>query len=70
MNFNNVIKARYSIRKFLDRDVPDQLIAKILELAKLAPSAGNLQSYKIIIVKDKEVKVEGSSKKLLHTVNC
>lgn len=56
MNFSNVIRSRHSIRKFLDKSVPDTLIAQILELAKLAPSAGNLQAYKVVVVKDKEVK--------------
>lgn len=56
MNFCDVIKSRYSIRKFLVKSVPDTLITEILELAKLAPSAGNLQAYKVVVVKDKEVK--------------
>lgn len=56
MDFSNVIRSRHSIRKFLDTSVPDTLIAQILELAKLAPSAGNLQAYKVVVVKDKEVK--------------
>jgi nitroreductase len=64
MNFCDVIKGRYSIRKFLDKEVPDILIEKILELSKLAPSAGNLQAYKVVIVKDEEVK------KRLHSIEA
>ncbi len=56
MDFSNVIRSRFSIRKFLDKSVPDTLITEILELAKLAPSAGNLQAYKVVVVKDKGVK--------------
>lgn len=64
MNFCDVIRSRHSIRKFLDKSVPDTLITEILELAKLAPSAGNLQAYKVVVVKDKEVK------KALHSIEA
>lgn len=56
MNFSNVIRSRHSIRKFLDTSIADTLITEILELAKLAPSAGNLQAYKVVVVKNNEVK--------------
>jgi nitroreductase len=56
MNFKDVIRSRYSIRKFLDKDVPDALVAEIIELAKLAPSAGNLQAYKVVVVRDEKIK--------------
>jgi nitroreductase len=64
MNFFDVVKTRYSIRQFLDKDVPDILIEKVLELSKLAPSAGNLQAYKVVIVKDEE------TKKRLHPIGA
>jgi len=40
----------------LDKPVPDQAVKKILELANLAPSAGNLQARRAILVKDQKMK--------------
>ncbi|MCX7881524.1 MAG: nitroreductase family protein [Patescibacteria group bacterium] len=54
MNIEEVIKKRCSIRNFLEKEVKEEKIQKILELINLAPSAGNLQAYKIFIIKDKE----------------
>lgn len=48
------------MRKFKDEEVPDEKIRKILELASLAPSAGNLQAFRIVIAKDKNIR-EGLS---------
>jgi nitroreductase len=56
MEFGEVLKRRRSIRKFEGREVPDERISEILELAKLSPSAGNLQARKVIVVKNKEIK--------------
>lgn len=56
MEFKDVIKKRYSIRKFRPDPVPDDLIFEVLETVSLSPSAGNLQSYEIIVVKDPETR--------------
>ncbi len=52
MEFEDVLKKRQSIREFQDKEVPEEMINKILEMANLAPSAGNLQALKVVIVKD------------------
>lgn len=54
MDFNDVINQRRSVREYTDKDVEDEKIQKILEIVNLAPSAGNLQAYKIYVVKSKE----------------
>lgn len=58
MEFNEVIKNRRSIRQFKPTEIPDETIREILELAQLAPSAGNLQAYKVKIIKSKEDKMK------------
>ena len=55
MNFKDVLKKRRSIRKFQDIDVPDEKIREMLGLANLAPSAGNRQSFRVMIVRDKKL---------------
>lgn len=54
MDFEDVIEGRKSTRSFEDKAVEEEKIAKILEIVKLAPSAGNLQSFKVYITKDPE----------------
>jgi nitroreductase len=58
MEFEEVIKKRQSIRKFVKKEIPEEKIRKILELANLSPSAGNLQARKVVLVKDKKIKQE------------
>ena len=53
MELVDVIKKRHSVRKYQTKDVPDELIKEIIELAKEAPSAGGLQAYKTIITREK-----------------
>jgi len=48
------IKSRRSIRKFLAKDVDIEKLGEILECGMAAPSSGNLQSWKFILVKGKE----------------
>lgn len=56
MELKEVIEKRYSIRTFKDIEVPDKKIEEVFELARLAPSSGNLQSFRVIVVKDSHTK--------------
>lgn len=56
MDFEEVIKKRQCVRVYQDKEVPDDQIQKILELANLSPSAGNLQARKVIIVKNQNLR--------------
>ncbi|MFP4111459.1 MAG: nitroreductase family protein [Candidatus Woesearchaeota archaeon] len=53
MDVLNAIKNRRSIRKYKDTDVPLDLIGAVIEAAQYAPSSGDLQSWKFVIVKEK-----------------
>jgi len=52
----NFLISRRSIRRFKPDPVPDELILKILDVARYAPSARNSQPWVFIVVKDPEVK--------------
>ncbi len=52
MEFFEVVKKRHSYRVYQDRPVEKEKIAKLLRVANSAPSAGNLQAYKIFLVKN------------------
>jgi len=52
----NFLYTRRSIRKFKQVEVPDDVIKRILDVARYAPSAGNRQPWVFIVVKDRELK--------------
>lgn len=54
MEFKNVYLGRRSIRKYKDKEVPLATIGEIIDLAEFAPSSGNLQNWKCIVVTDSE----------------
>ncbi|MDP2923186.1 MAG: nitroreductase family protein [Candidatus Omnitrophota bacterium] len=58
MDVFEAIKKRKSIRSYCDKPVEEVKITKILEAARLAPSASNRQEWRFIVVKDKKVKNE------------
>jgi len=52
MEVFDAIRSRRSIRKYKDKEVPWDNIVTILDAGKYAPSAGNLQNWKFIVVKN------------------
>jgi len=51
-----IIKNRRSIREFQKKEIPDEIIDKLIEALIWAPSAGNLQSRKFYFVFNQEMK--------------
>lgn len=59
MDVEEAIINRRSMRSYLvDKSVSNETIAHILDVAKSAPSSGNLQNWKVIIVSDPGKKEE------------
>lgn len=56
MDFFDVVRTRRSIRRFRPKAVPARALRAILQAANRAPSAGNLQAYRIIIVTDATIR--------------
>ena len=56
MEVAEAIKSRRSVRKYKSTPVPEEALKKILNAARLAPSAANLQPWRFIIVMDEDVK--------------
>ena len=54
MEFDKVIKERKATRKFSDKKVEREKLDKILEAGRIAPTAKNLQPFKIYVVESKE----------------
>ena len=56
MEFDQVVRKRKMIRKYLPNMIPDSIINKILKNANKVPSAGHTQVQEFIIVRDPAIK--------------
>src|SRR3989338_7730552 len=56
MELDQVIKERKSVRKFKSLNVPWYIISERLEAAIQAPSSGNVQNWRFIIIRNKETR--------------
>jgi len=50
----DIMKNRRTVRKFKSTPVPKEHILKILDAARFAPTAGNQQPWKFLVIQDKE----------------
>tara|TARA_B100000963_G_C22462090_1_gene596138 strand:+ start:109 stop:771 length:663 start_codon:yes stop_codon:yes gene_type:complete len=56
MNITDAIKGRQSIRSFKNKKVSKEIIEKILNISKFAPSGGNTQPWKIYVLGEEHMK--------------
>lgn len=52
MNFLSLAKQRCSVRNYQNRKVEDEKLSQILEAARIAPTAANCQSQRLLVIKD------------------
>ena len=64
MNVIEVIRNRRSIRAYTDQPVEPEKIERLLEAARLAPSASNRQEWRFVVVTDPDTR-----KKLVQAAN-
>ncbi len=53
MNFQELIRARYSVRAYKPDPVEEDKLARVLEAARLAPTAANRQAFRVIVLPTK-----------------
>jgi nitroreductase len=56
MSVLDVILSRRSIRRYEDKEIPKDVLDKIVEAGRQSPSAANRQPYRFVIVTDSEIK--------------
>lgn len=56
MDFFNAVTTSGTVKKYEKKEVDDKLIGVILHMANHADSAGNLQGWEFVVVRDPEVK--------------
>lgn len=52
MELYDTMRTTFSARQYTDADLPDEVLYQILENARFAPSGGNRQAGKIIVLRD------------------
>ena len=52
MDVYEAIRRRKSVRAFADREISEKILSRLLEAARLAPSAKNFQDWRFVVVRD------------------
>ena len=55
MNFQELIRIRRSIRAYRPAAVPEDVLHRVLDAGRVAPTACNLQPFQLLVVTDPEV---------------
>ena len=64
MDIYKAISTRKSVRSFEDREVPEEVLSRIFEAVRIAPSASNRQEWRFVVVRDPETR-----KKMVEAAN-
>lgn len=51
----HMIKTRRSIRKYKDKEIPEELILKVIEAGRWSPSASNRQPWRFLVLTDRDL---------------
>jgi nitroreductase len=56
MDLDRALKTTGAVREFSSHQVPDEVVHHILDVARYAPSGGNRQAWRIVLVKDRDAR--------------
>ncbi|MDQ2726165.1 MAG: nitroreductase family protein, partial [Actinomycetota bacterium] len=56
MELYDVMRTTPATREFTDEDVPEEVVHRILDHARFAPSGGNRQGWRVIVLRDPEIR--------------
>ena len=56
MELYNVMRTTFSAREFANDPIPDKILFKILDNARFAPSGGNRQGWRVIIIRERKTR--------------
>jgi nitroreductase len=54
MDLNEALRTTGAVRDFTEQRVDDAVLARLLDTARFAPSGGNAQAWRIVVIKDPE----------------
>jgi len=58
MDFQELIRIRRSIRAYRPTEVPEDVLHRVLDAGRVAPTACNLQPFQLLVVTDAEVRAK------------
>lgn len=58
MNVHEAIRTRRSVRRYASRPIPEDMLARLRDALRLAPSACNYQPWRFIFVSDQKLRTE------------
>lgn len=64
MDVVEAIRARYSCRSYQDRGIHEDTLRRLFDVARMAPSARNIQEWRFVVVRDPETRAK------LATASC
>jgi len=67
MEILKAVRERRSIRNFLNKEIPEEIVDKLIDALIWAPSAGNLQARKFYFIRDQRLKRDIASAALNQT---
>lgn len=56
MDFEEVVRTTFAARAFTDEAVSDATVEQLLDMARFAPSGGNRQGWRVIVVREAETR--------------
>ncbi|MCE9516523.1 MAG: nitroreductase family protein, partial [Mycobacterium sp.] len=56
MDLIETLRSTGAVREFTDEPVADDVVARILDAARFAPSGGNAQSWHVVVIKDQSTR--------------
>ena len=54
MDFMEIVRKRFSVRKYTEEPVTDEQLALILEAGRLAPTGANYQPQRLVVIRSQE----------------
>ena len=52
MDLVEALRTTAAVREFTDEPVPDEVVGRVLDAARFAPSGGNRQGWRVVVLKD------------------
>jgi len=56
MDLHEAMRTTFACRDFTDDPVPDEVLHRILDVARFAPSGGNRQGGHVVVVRDRDIR--------------
>ena len=58
MEVYDAMRTTFAAREYTDVEVSDETLYRILDNARFAPSGGNRQGWKVLVVKDRRIRLQ------------